>query len=193
MKKEFAASWYDERYKVGGHKQEYFKQPEKSIYYPVWSKILDLLDRGDIILEVGCGPGQLAKLILDEGYNYVKGFDFSKEAIGLCKKFLSKTHHSKFNIGNVYDKKNYQVDYNTVICCEVFEHLDRDIEVLDDIKSGSKIIFTVPNFNSKSHVRYFKTSQEVVDRYSEKISMDVIEEIYSNDKNKIYLINGIKK
>jgi len=193
MKKEFEASWYDDAYKKGGHKREYFNSPEKSIYYPLRKKILETLTNKDAILEIGCGSGQLAKMILDSNFNYIKGFDFSAEGIRLCKSFLSKEHHSKFEVGNVYDSSMYEIEYNTIICCEVFEHLDNDLGILDNIEEGTRIIFTVPNFNSKSHVRYFKDVEKVRERYIEKADILSIEEIYISKVNKIYLVYCIKK
>lgn len=193
MKKEFTASWYDERYKVGGHKKEYFKTPEECIYHKLWLNVLKLVTKDDKILEIGCGAGQLAKMLIYGGFKYVKGFDFSKEAIKLCKANLPSEYHDKFIIGNVYEEDVYQEDFNTVICCEVFEHLDDDVEVLSNIKKNSKIIFTVPNFDSKSHVRFFKTREEIKERYQDVVKIVSISEIFVGITNKIYLINCVRK
>jgi len=195
VKKEFEASWYDERYKVDGYKQEYFKEPEKSVYYPIWNELFSLLKPEDKILEVGCGAGQLARMILYSkiSQTYVKGFDFSKEAIRLCKQNTPHQHHEKFVVDSVYNEDVYDCDYNTVICCEVFEHLDTDVEVLMNIKKGTKILFTVPNFNSKSHVRYFKDRDTIRMRYESVVKFISIKEIPVSATNKIYLVNCVKK
>ncbi len=193
MKKEFEASWYNDRYKVGGHKQEYFKSPEKCVYYPIWDKLIKLLGKEDVILEVGCGAGQLARLIQDKGFNYTKGFDFSEEAIKLCRRFALKKNHHKFVIGDVYNKELYSSPHNTIICCEVLEHLGNDLSVFDNIEKGTKVIFTVPNFNSKSHVRYFATDEEIRERYKDKVDFKTISSTPLGKGNKLYLVNSIKK
>lgn len=192
-KEEFKAAWYDERYKVGGHKKEYFNTPEKSIYYPLRKEILKLLNSEDVILEVGCGSGQLAAMILQAGFHYAMGFDFSKEAIKLCKRFTKESDHGKFKIGSAYNSAMYKVNHNTVVCCEVFEHLEGDLQVLREIKSGVKVVFTVPNFNSKSHVRFFENQITLMERYSEEVIITSIKEFQLNEKNKIYLVDSVKK
>lgn len=193
MKQEFKAEWYDERYKVGGHKKEYFKEPEKCIYYPLWKEVIRLLKKKDRILEIGCGAGQLAKMLIYSQFNYLRGFDFSEEAIFLSLSNLPFNHRDKIQVGDVYDKEMYDVDYDTVICCEVFEHLNGDREVLMNIKKDTKIIFTVPNFDSKSHMRYFNDASEIRDRFKDLVKFISISEIPVSEKNKIYLINCIKK
>lgn len=193
MKQEFKAEWYDERYKVGGHKREYFKDPEKSVYYNVWSEIVKMMTSKDKVLELGCGAGQLAKLLLYGSCEYVRGYDFSKEGIKLCKSGLDKKYHDKFLVGDIYEEDIYEEDYNTIICCEVFEHLAEDLEVIGNIKVGAKVIFTVPNFDSKSHVRFFATSRDIRNRYNKLVDIKSIDEIYVSERNKIYLINCIRK
>lgn len=193
MSEEFKADWYDERYKVGGHKKEYFNTPEKSIYYPLRKELLKLIDKNDLILEVGCGSGQLAAMIIEAGFQYLEGFDFSAEGIKLCKRFVNKKHHSKFRVADAYDSSSYKASYNTIICCEVFEHLEGDLKVVKNIRSGSRVIFTVPNFNSKSHVRYFVDQEQIRERYSGLVDIRGIVEFKLNEKNKIYLVDSVRK
>lgn len=93
------------------------------------------------VLDIGCGPGALAKYIK----NY-SGFDFSKEAVRIA-------NHPNVWIGSAYDKSNFNgADY--YVCTEVLEHLD-DLRVIDNIPSNQKVIFSVPSFDDPSHIRMF--------------------------------------
>ncbi len=71
------SSFYDDRFsKV----DKYLVSPRDSPYYPLWRAVLDNLEPRCSILDVGCGPGQFAKLCVEEGHPYV-GIDFSQVAI----------------------------------------------------------------------------------------------------------------
>lgn len=93
------------------------------------------------VLDIGCGPGALAKFIP----NY-SGFDFSEVAVKLA-------NHPRVWVGSAYDKSNFNgADY--YVCTEVLEHLD-DFKVISNIPSGQKVIFSVPSFDDESHIRTF--------------------------------------
>ena len=40
-------------------------------------------------------------------------------------------------------------------------------EVVKKISSGKKVIFSLPNYDYESHVRFFTSYQEIEDRYKE--------------------------
>ena len=54
--------------------------------------------------------------------------------------------------------------YDTVVCTEFLEHLDRDVEVLQRIRA-STVLGTVPNYDAEAHVHVFPTKDDVVERY----------------------------
>jgi len=139
------------------------------------------------ILEIGCGGGRLAKEILDIGLQY-RGFDFSKKAIENARK-ICKTD-KEFVIGNAYDKKMYEGDYNTVIAIEVLEHVD-DLKVLSNIKSGVAFIGSVPTFGDAAHLRIYKEKQaDIVDRFSKYLA---VEKVLFSQQSGIYIIKGMTK
>lgn len=186
------SNFYNEVYLKGGSKQEYFKEPKDCIYYPIWNHICFGLNNVDKILELGCGVGQLAKLFINYNKNYIRGIDFSKIAIKKAKE-NNIGNESKFIIGNLYNKLLYEIDYDIVIICEVLEHLKDDLFIINNIKKDKKIIFSVPNYNSKGHVRYFSTWMEANERYRNLIEFKNPPILFKlNEKNHIYLFEGIK-
>ncbi|MGD6780745.1 methyltransferase domain-containing protein [Sutcliffiella horikoshii] len=81
--------FYDEVYKKGGSRRSYHRHYSESIYYPIWKKALELLKSNTLspnILDLGCGVGQFANYLFDEGFYLYRGIDFSKEAILLAQK-----------------------------------------------------------------------------------------------------------
>jgi hypothetical protein len=66
--------------------------------------------------------------------------------------------------------------------------------VLDKISKNTTIIFSVPNFNSASHVRWFNSKDDIEKRYGDIIKIKEIHEIrLSPTTNKIYIVNGTKR
>ena len=80
-----SVDFYNDAYLIGGNRGEYFLSPEKCVYYPTWSKVLELLDKEETFCDFGCGPGQLIELAIDKGYSPRYGIDFSEVAIKQAK------------------------------------------------------------------------------------------------------------
>jgi len=195
-KKEYDARFYDRIYRRGGDRKEYFKPPEESVYYPAWMGLIARLDRNEArILELGCGPGQLAILLLRSGFRYLRGIDFSGEAIAMARKTAGEGHWDKFVFGDLYDETLYRaVEYNTVICGEVLEHLERDLAVLDLIRPAAKVLGTVPNYASRAHVRHFDDEGQIRSRYRSSLEIRSIQKIAINPYgNALFLIDSQKK
>src|SRR5690242_13982750 len=73
------ADWYDDAYRSAPVYHEHWS---KSHYVPVWEAIEQRIVQGSSVLEVGCGPGQLAQMLREHRVlaDYV-GFDFSAVAV----------------------------------------------------------------------------------------------------------------
>jgi SAM-dependent methyltransferase len=142
---------------------EYKKHPSESKYLKIWNRIIEITDNEEWLFEIGCGPGQLAKLLIDNGRNYFYGWDYSEVAIDMAKK-NNLNNEDKFIVKDVYTLPKFDSD-DTVICTEVLEHLDNDLFVLDLLSKGTRFLFSVPNFICTSHRRCFKSAEQVRKRY----------------------------
>lgn len=103
------------------------------------------------VLDVGCGTGELAKKLK----NY-KGFDFSEKAIEIA-------NDPRVWVGNIYDSKNFEGEFDYMVSTEVFEHID-DLKAIENIPKGQKVIFSVPSFADPAHLRTY-TEESVRERY----------------------------
>lgn len=157
---------YNEIYRDTEKYKEHYK---KSMYYPVWQRIVAILKNlsDPHILEIGCGTGQLAHYLYDEGFKNYRGFDISEEAIRIAKSKSSQ----RFYVGNVYDKANYVKDYSLVIATEVFEHLAEDIGIINNLKKGTKLIFSIPTFYCKGHLRWFRSGMAIRNYYFDCLNL----------------------
>ena len=116
----------------------------------IYNAGMNYLPKPANILEVGCGTGELGRRLVIAGHEY-EGFDFSSVALSkhslctLCRVWC----------GNAYDPETWcRLPFDTVVAVEVFEHLD-DLRVLDFIPPGTHVVFSVPNFSSRSHLRTY--------------------------------------
>jgi SAM-dependent methyltransferase len=124
------------------------------------------------ILEVGCGSGFLAKMILQASNGIYSGFDFSAEAI---RNASDRTGHPElFFVGDALDSRSYTGDYDTIVCTEMLEHVDRDLEIIRLWRDTTWCVCSVPNFDYAGHVRFFNTAGEVATRYSGLIDIEGI-------------------
>lgn len=181
--------WYDEVYKK---RQEYSVHYTKSVYYPLWTVIIDRLRAMNArsILEIGCGSGQLAQAMSEvlPPLRYC-GFDISRVAVEMAE---TSNPGYRFEIADALDTGLYgSVQYDCVIATEVLEHIERDREVIKSIGGGTRFIGSVPNFDSESHVRFFKSAGEVEERYGsmfDEVSVSTV--IFSERQREFYLIDG---
>lgn len=170
MRSEKPASYYDAHFEKDTQTHGHYKN---SFYYVHWTQVIVLLRKivSPEILEIGCGTGQLAEYLKDEGYTKYVGFDFSPGAIALANERIG----IRFLQGDALDADLYKtLHFNTVICLEVLEHINRDIDVIKNIPQQTNIIFSVPNFDAPSHVRWFNSEREIKKRYFEYVNLQEI-------------------
>ena len=101
------------------------------------------------ILEVGCGPGDLAWHLLGSGggpagpaVDYL-GTDVSDREIAAARR---RCPGRRFQVASIYDLPLESQSFDLVIACEVFEHLERPDEALREVERvcGAHLLISVP-------------------------------------------------
>lgn len=137
-----------------------------SPYFAVWTVIADRVRQAQAtrVLEVGCGAGQLAALLLDNGLASYTGFDFSPGAVA-----LARTHAptGTFHVADALTTDLVTQPVDLILCTEVLEHIDRDRDLIGRWPSGTHSLCTVPDFPGKAHVRHFTSEAAVRARYGD--------------------------
>ncbi len=152
-------------------------------------------DKSIQICELGCGTGQFANMLFDNGYTGYTGIDFSSQGIEMAKE-ANPLHKNKFICTNAlaYLQKGGGTKDVLFLSFEMLEHMNRDIELCNMLPIGSAIIFSVPNFKSFNHMRIFDDLKSIQSRY---IMFDIVNYLSlpaSEDKNKNYhLVAAVKK
>ncbi|TKJ40883.1 hypothetical protein CEE36_09065 [candidate division TA06 bacterium B3_TA06] len=163
------SSYYDNIYLTS---EEYRLPYKDSRYYVLWTQILQFIKRIDEpkILEIGCGTGQFANYLYDEGYRDYHGFDFSPQAIKMAKDVVNL----HFTVGDATNPNCYNCDYNVIVALEVLEHVADDLAVIKNIREGTPIVFSLPTLDDPAHVRRFKTRSQIIRRYYKLIDIKEI-------------------
>jgi len=177
--------FYDRNYEGAKHYKSHYTN---SHYYPLWTVIADRIRNAGIkkILDVGCGPGQVACLLHDIGLLEYKGLDFSTARIA---KACTVCPEYEFIVANVFEDNLLETyDYDCVLTMEFLEHIEKDIEVLKRVCPGTIVLATVPNFAAAGHVRHFDSVKDVEVRYSPLFSQLEVTAIPANERGKTYYI-----
>lgn len=146
----------------------------QSHYYPMFAATLDEMKRlgGNNVLEVGCGSGSFAQMVFDRTSAAYHGFDFSKT--GVEKAIARNGKSDVFSVSNALEADSYARDFDTIVCTEVLEHIERDLDVVAQWPAGVNCVCSVPNFDFATHVRHFLHEDEVRARYGELIDIEKI-------------------
>lgn len=94
------------------------------------------------VLEVGCGPGDLAAELFDDSVEYV-GLDRSEAEIATARR---RRPRSRFLAASAYDLPFEDRRFDLVVVCEVLEHLERPGAALSEIArvSSRDVLVSVP-------------------------------------------------
>jgi 2-polyprenyl-3-methyl-5-hydroxy-6-metoxy-1,4-benzoquinol methylase len=169
MEKEKGPEYYNQIYKSS---EKYRLTYKDSRYYVVWTQAMKFVKQFESpkILEIGCGTGQFAHYLYDEGYKDYQGVDFSPEAIELAKKTVKQS----FSVADCRNSDIFGGNHSLVIALELLEHVRDERAVIDNIREGIDIIFSLPTFNDPAHVRKFKKKRDIERRYSRNIDFKKI-------------------
>ena len=126
----------------------------KNFTYRLIIKYLEnVLDRKKMILDYGSGAGTIDLYLANKGHSVI-GLDISDTAIESAKLSASKLNFKNVNFWTLKDglKKIRKVKFDLVICTEVIEHIENDIELLkflnSKLKRNGTIFLTTPSKNA---------------------------------------------
>jgi 2-polyprenyl-3-methyl-5-hydroxy-6-metoxy-1,4-benzoquinol methylase len=177
--------FYDHSYRKRGHWKVHYTE---SHYYPLWTVIADRIRqaRPQRILDIGCGPGQVACLMRDIGVPEYRGLDFSAARVGRARDVCPEFN---FVAADVFQDDSLDTyPYDCVLMMEFLEHIERDIDVLQRVRPGTIVLATVPNFPAAGHVRRFASVGEVQARYGAIFARLDVASILANKRGTTYYI-----
>lgn len=185
MGKERSAAFYNRGYRKNArYKLDADHAPWSQLWYWVLGRTSD-----EMIVDLGCGAGHLAELLQrrDHPTHRYMGLDFSEEALKQARK---RAPGYRFICGTLPRDVRQVVKYKgaTVVLTEVLEHIKKDQALLKALRVGTRVLGTVPQKDSASHVRFFQRMREVVIRYEGLLELRSIEEI-----GNAYAFEGVRR
>jgi len=164
----------------------YRKHYSDTVYFNVWKYIAGRLNKSDKILELGCGPGQLAELLHDRGFSNYSGIDFSSVAIKMARE---RVPSGGFRVSDLRDIDYSEYAGSMMVCTETLEHIQDDIALIKKLPKG-RIIFSVPDFMCESHYRTYNSEQAIREYYRGIIDIDIIKAFAIGSNRTIFVGDG---
>lgn len=119
-------------------------------YTDIFKIILDAVTEGSKVLDVGCGIGNLARLLRDQRNAQVTGLDFSQWA---CDQLAKEGFNTVVSILPRIPLPD--AHYDIAVTTEVLEHLDKPEKTLKEmarvVRPGGLVICSVPDDSLHPH------------------------------------------
>jgi 2-polyprenyl-3-methyl-5-hydroxy-6-metoxy-1,4-benzoquinol methylase len=175
------------------HPTSYQEQGESTVYLPLWNEIVDNIDKimKTIIIDLGCGPGQFAEFLRRRRPQFrYTGLDISRVAIEQARMRCAQFDfiHSDVFTSDILEKGDYEI----VVCTEMLEHVEKDINIVERIRPGAAVFASVPNYFAFGHVRYFSDATEVSGRYARFFDNFSVKPIVTGPRATLFFIMGVR-
>lgn len=168
------AKWYDQAMTEPGAPA--LLPLEESGWLPLYTEAARWPEPHAEVVDLGCGTGRFGHALwLAEHYARYTGVDFSEGALVEARRYLSKLHGDRERQYVLADLREWEPDADRAsnavyVCLETLEHLEDDIDLVRRIPPGHRLIFSVPNYESESHVRTFRNVGDAWGRYEHLLS-----------------------
>ena len=128
------------------HKYEYLIDPSSNT---AGAHVVRLVGRNKRVLEVGCGPGSIAKALKRHSQCTVTGVEIDKESALLAKEHCSEVVHGNIEEKNIQERLLSMPKFDVLILADVLEHLYDPWRTLGElsecIKEEGSIIVSLPH------------------------------------------------
>ncbi len=156
------AEFYDRL--LDNPKTPYLGSVHDSPYLPMYRVVAALVPAGSVV-ELGCGTGRLAKMLIEAGHPYV-GLDFAERLLEEARAYVE----GDFRLADL--RTDPIPPAATYVATEVLEHLDDDLALLARLPLFATVVLSAPSFDSESHVRHFPERGSARERYEGLLAID---------------------
>ena len=156
-------------------------------YQHLWQCTAALVPSGSSVVELGCGTGRLASLLVSHARSYL-GLDFSSRCIAAARRFVPA---ARFVVADL--RTDPIPDAEVYVANEVLEHLDDDLALLRRLPVGALVVLSVPSFDSASHVRHFPRRGQAAQRYARALTVETVDYVPHGTRGRYFhLLRGVR-
>jgi len=133
-----------------------------------FAALLPYFNKGDKIIDLGCGSGRILRMLKRLGFENLAGIDINEHALELCEKAgleVKRVDLSKDRLP--YDDCIFDV----AICTHVLEHVEDVLHLIDEAQRVAKLaLFVVPL--GKRECQGHKHEYDDISALQEKLGLD---------------------
>ena len=158
---------------------EYKVDPSLTHWYPLWRIATRGIPKDARVLDLGCGPGQVACMLKDDGITSYVGADWSEEAISMARVKCPEFQFEIIDLRHLTDVKDLMKRTNPsiILLFETLEHIEDDLGLLECLLCGISIRATLPSGEAYSHARWFTSEEKISERYGDLLEIESIERV----------------
>jgi SAM-dependent methyltransferase len=122
---------------------------------PLYERVLSGLPSGSTLLDLGCGPGELARLAVDRGL-VVTGVDSDPSAVAAA---AGRVPEAEFQVGDAHELDAPDGTVDTIAAVQLITHVADPLRVLREaarvVRPDGTVVVTVWGRESECDVRAF--------------------------------------
>lgn len=103
------------------------------------AKVVRFVGDNKRVLEIGCGPGSITRILYDQNQCSVTGIELDQDAIRLVAPYCDRVISADLNNTDWNHLKSELGTFETIVAADVLEHLYDPWKVLSDLRTLLKI------------------------------------------------------
>jgi trans-aconitate methyltransferase len=167
---------------------------EMSPWLPLYEEACSWISPPHPVVDLGCGTGRFIECLLN-GINYgpVEGVDFSPSALREAARILPDDTQLTNADLRTWEPNPNRLGNTTYVVLEVLEHLEDDLGLVRRIPPGHQLVFSVPSYESESHLRKFRNAGDIWARYANLLEFRRWSLILIDDRKAIHVCDTIRR
>lgn len=168
---------------------------EDSPWRPLYEEAARWVNVWHPVVDLGCGTGRFLRALEQNGHRgHRAGVDFSEVVIRHARGYLTSSRN-EFTVADLreWHPNPGRAGNTTYTCLEVLEHLTDDLDLVGRVPPGHQFVFSVPNYESEAHLRWFRGFGAVWERYEPFLTFRRWSLISFDDRKAVHVCDATRR